>query len=490
MTVRRTNYADPRMPTLRDLIAPLFRYRRAAALVFLAVMAATVTAAALATRSYEARMKILVKRERMDPIVTSDPQAPASGRVEVSESELYSEVELLTSRDLLEQVATSSGLVPAARPNDPSDRPDARLARAARKLRGSLDVVPLRKTTIISVAYRSTDPEVAARVLDQLSSQYLAKHLALHRPAGARQFFTEQVTRAQQDLTAAEARLQAFGAREHVVSATGERESTMQKVAEFEATLQQTEAAIADASRRMTAIDAELASTPARHVTQVRDGSNMETLRSLKNQLLQLELKRSELLTKFTPQYLPVVQADADIKQLQAAIAEAERSPMRDETTDQNPTYQWLSGERARVRTERDALTARAAATRRTVALYRERAQTLDDQSVAQQDLIRQVKTAEANLALYQRKQEEARISDELDRTRIANVAIAEPPTVPQSARSSRSLILMTGSIIAFLLALATAYVLQGMNPYFSTPDEVYRVLDVPVLASLPAAAE
>jgi uncharacterized protein involved in exopolysaccharide biosynthesis len=206
--------------------------------------------------------------------------------------------------------------------------------------------------------------------------------------------------------------------------------------------------------------------------------------------VLQQELKRNQLLQKFTPQYPPVVQAEAEIRQLQAAIADAEQAPLRDETTDQNPTYQWLANERARVRTERDALLARAGATRRSVAEYRERARLLDAKSVQQQELIRAVKTAEENYQLYQRKQEEARISDELDRTRIANVALAEAPSVPQSARSPRLLILFGGTAAALLLGVAVAYLLHAMNPYFRTPDEVYRVLDVPVLASLPAAGD
>ena len=55
-------------------------------------------------------MKILVKRERVDPIMSADPNAPPQGRADVTEDELNSEVELLKSRDLLEQVAVASGL--------------------------------------------------------------------------------------------------------------------------------------------------------------------------------------------------------------------------------------------------------------------------------------------------------------------------------------------------------------------------------------------
>jgi len=491
LTPRPVHSNDVHLPTLRDVIGPVFRYRRVATLTFVAIMAATVTAAALATRTYEARMKILVNRERIDPVVSSDPHAESSTRIDVSEGELYSEIALLTSRDLLAQVARDAGLVASAPAGAKADASEAaRVDRAVRSLDRDLDIQPLRKTTMIEVRYGARDPQRAARVLDHLAQLYLAKHLAVHRPAGARQFFADQSTRLHDELKAAETRLNQFRQREQVVSATEQRAAALQKLSEFESTLQQTEAAIADATRRIASVDAQLTTTPARHVTQVRDGGNVESIRTMKGQVLQLELKRSELLQKFTPQYPPVVQVEADIKQLQEAIAEAEATPLHDQTTDQNPTYQWLASERARVQTERDAQLARAGALRRTIAEYQARASRLDSQSLEQQELLRQVKTAEDSYVLYQRKQEEARIADELDRTRIANVALAEPPTVPQTATSPRRTILFGGTILAVVLSLGAAFLLHATSPYFRTPDEVYRVLDIPVLASLPASAD
>ena len=59
-------------------------------------------------------MKILVKRERVDPTLTSDKTTVIDSRSEVSEEQVQSEVELLRSRDLLENVVKACGLVPSA----------------------------------------------------------------------------------------------------------------------------------------------------------------------------------------------------------------------------------------------------------------------------------------------------------------------------------------------------------------------------------------
>ena len=434
-------------------------------------------------------MKILVKRERLDTVVSPGAQAPTGG-VDVSEAELYTEVELLTSSDLLKDVVRSTDLIKAAGGATAPDTEEARLSRAAGALRSNLSVQPLRRTTMIRVAYQSGDPELAAAVLNRLTTLYLAKHLAVHRPAGAYQFFTEQAERFEKETRAAEAELASFARRERVVSPTHEKEATLVKLSEFEATLEQTEAQIADAAERGRAVRATMRTTPDREVTQISSAGNVELVRRLRSQILEIELKRADMLQKFTAQYPPVVQLENDLARLRQALTSAEQTPLRDETTNQNPTQQWLRNEAARVRTEHDALRARARSIRRTVADYRARARRLDAQSVKQQLLLSAAKEAEDNFQLYRRKQEEARISDALDHTRIANVVVVDPPTVPQSSQSARGRILLLGGLLSVVLSLSAAYLLNALDPRFRTPGEVYQVLDVPVLATLPGNVE
>jgi len=493
MTTELDADAELRWPSLRDLLAPVFRHKRAGILTMLAVLTGTTAAVLSMSKQYEAEMQILVKRERMDPVMSSDPNAPPQGRVEVTEEELNSEVELLKSRDLLEQVVLASGL---HSPRDSagngaaagsSDR--TAISRAVRSLEGTLRIAPLRKTTLIKVTYQSPDPIRAARVLDELAKLYLEKHLAVHRPPGAHQFFSVQAERFRQELAAAESQLKEFGRQQQVVAPDLEMASTLQKLAEFEAALQLSQQQIVEAARRVTDLEAQAAQTPLRQTTQIRTSANAELMKELKSKILALEIKRSEMLRKFTPSYPPVVQLEEELAQARAALSRSEQSPLTDETTDQNPTHQWIQSELARVRTERVAAVARAAAIATSVRAYQEKARQLDEKGAAQEDLKRAIKSAEENYLLYRRKQEEARISDALDHTRIANVALAESPTVPSLPSSSgRSLLLVGGAFMALVLGLAVTYLLDYITPYFHTPDDVERALAVPVLASIPSA--
>ena len=315
------------------------------------------------------------------------------------------------------------------------------MARAVADLREDLTVAPIRKTWMIDVTYTHSDPQFAKLLLDTLSRLYLEKHLALRRPPGAHQFYSDQLEQAAAELDGAQAQLHGFGQRRRVVSAATERDAVLQKLAEFEASQYQAQAELAQARNRGTALGLERARTPTLRTSQQRTTDSAGIIQDVQARILNLELKRSELLQKFTPQYRGVVDIAKQLEQARSALEQARKAPVREETVVENPTVQWLDNEIARTRTELAALDARAQTIAETVSHYRARAQSLDADDAEQHGLLRAAKFAEDKYLLYQRKQEEARISDALDQTRIANVAIAQAPTVASEPVGRRRLL-------------------------------------------------
>ena len=126
-------------------------------------------------------------------------------------------------------------------------------------------------------------------------------------------------------------------------------------------------------------------------------------------------------------------------------------------------------------------------ATARVTELYASKARTIDEKGTAQQDLLREAKAAEDNYLLYRRREEEARISDALDKERIVNVALAEAPTVPALPSRPRPLFtLLVGTLLAGLVSVGLAFVSDYFDPSFRTPEEVRQALHLPVLAAVP----
>ena len=466
--------------TARDVAAIIFRQKKILLLSFVVILLGIVFSGVLMPK-YEAQMKILVRRERVDPVVTSQPNTLQLNREEVSEAELNSEVELLNSSDLLRKAVLATGLE-----DQESGNEEVRTERAVRQLARKLHIEPLRKTNVIAVTYESSDPVLASKVLNTLAGLYTEKHLEVHRPSGEFKFFDQQAAQYRKGLQQAEQKLTDFTRQHGTVSAQMERDITLQKLSEFEVSYRQTQAAIAETEQRIRALEQQQTSLPGRLTTQVRTSDNPQLLQQMKSTLLNLELKRTELLTKFDPSYRLVQELDKQIAETRAAIAAEDKAPVREQTTDQNPTSLWVNSEMAKARTDLSALKAKAAATSIILSSYRQSARDLQESTMVQQDLLRAAKTAEENYLLYQRKQEEARINDALDQRGILNVAIAEQPSVPALPVRSSLLYGLLSVFLAGTASLGMAFTSDFLDPSFRTPTEVASCLGAPVLASIP----
>lgn len=479
---------------LRGLAAILFRQRRAVLITFAGVLLGASLAVVLSPREYSAEVKILVRRERQDPMVSPNSTADNRASRGLTEQEVNSEVDLLHSRDLLERVVLASGLDQKPEgwsvsrmlggKKDPAAERQEHIAKQVRKLEEDLKVDPPRKSNLISVSYRSSDPQVAARVLNSLAELYVEKHVEVHRPEGTYEFFQGEAQRHKEELASLQGQLVEFTQREDVISAGEEKGEALTRMGDFNATLRQIEASIAETENRIGNLRQQLKDTPARSVTQVRNRADV--ISALNEKLYELQMKRSEMLTKYEPTYRPVRDLDMQIEEAKLAIAEAEKAPIREEITDENPTYKWLNSELARASAELAALRARRGSMAATVQGYRTRAQQLEGKALAQADLQRAIKTAEENYTLYLRKQEEARMADALDRQRILNVAIAERATVPALADTNLKAQLLAALMLAMFLSVGLAWVKDYWDASFRTPDEVRQYLNLPVLAAIP----
>jgi uncharacterized protein involved in exopolysaccharide biosynthesis len=206
----------------------------------------------------------------------------------------------------------------------------------------------------------------------------------------------------------------------------------------------------------------------------------------MKTSLLDLELKKTEMLAKFEPTYRPVVELQKEIDETLAAIAGEKSAPILDETTDQNPVYEWVKSELTKAQTDLSGLKARAVAIQAALVRYRGGARALQQASIVQQDLQRTAKTEEENYLLYQRKEEEARIDDALDRGGILNVTVAEPPSVPALPAHSFLYYGFLAMLLATSGSVGLAFAADFLDTSFRTPDEVLSFLGSPVLASIP----
>jgi len=262
------NYGAPALSrTFSDARAALRRRFRLVIVCFVALAGGAIAAVLMATPLYQGEMKILVKRDRADSVVSGAAAGPPAERGDMSEAELLSQVELIKANDLLEKVATEAGLVRLVAEQGRARSDDEELALAMKALRRNLAVTPVRKTWLIDVTYRSKERPLTKNVLDTLMRLYLEKHLTLHRPSGTYHFFSDQVERARDELQAAQDRVVQFSRDNRVVSAALEKQAALQKLGDFEALRAQASAALAETTQRLSAVSTELTRVPSQRTS-------------------------------------------------------------------------------------------------------------------------------------------------------------------------------------------------------------------------------
>jgi uncharacterized protein involved in exopolysaccharide biosynthesis len=475
-------------PTMRDLMAVIFRQRKVVLLTFLGTFLAIVAYGFLAP-SYQSDMKVILRRGRVDPVVTPTPSRGEFERLAVTEEEVNSEAELLRDNEILRTVVQTTGLISEGRSwfwNLAGDNDDRRLARAVRRVSKRLTVEPVRKAALIGVSYKSSDPEQAASVLRSLANAYLERHHQVHRPSGEFNFFDQQVMQSHRNLEASELQFMEFMQDRGVVSAAQERDMALQKLSDADAEDRRFQVAMVENGERIRTLQSKLKALPERAMTQVRNSDNPQLMERMKGRLLELQLKRTELLTEYEPTFRLVQEVDQEIAQAKAAIATEEQAPIRDETTDLDPNHEWVNSELLKAQVEQRTLAAHNQAGNTVLAHYRDLAHTLGNRAIEQERLSQDLKSAEDKYLLYVNKREEARIGDALDQGGILDVAIAEQPTVPVLPKTSALSFVLIGLVVAGALSVGQAFVTDYLTPTFRNPDEIVALLGTPVLASLP----
>jgi uncharacterized protein involved in exopolysaccharide biosynthesis len=466
---------------LKDILRIIYRRRWVILSTFVLTTAGVIAATLELPKQYETRMKVLVRNDRPDMIVSPDHNSTSDYHGETSEAQVNSEIELLTSNDLLKQVVIKCGL---DRRQHVADSETA-IERAVERLQTDLKVGAARKANIIVVGYVDTDPRRAVSVLSNLESLYLEEHLRVHGVPGTYEFFKREADRYQKEMKQAEDKLDRYRQRENIVSLTDQKYVTMQKAVESENSLMQADATIGEYTQKIAEARRQLGTAEPRVVTQSRTLSNQFSVERFQTMLAELQNRRTQLLAKFQPDDRLVQEIDKEIADTRAALDKAIKLNGVEEATDVNPVHQALQIDIAKEENELAGITSKRQSLARQMAIYKQQMMRLANATTEFDDLVRLEKEAEDKYLLYEKKTEEARITESLDQQKIANVTIAENPMEPHKpSKPNVKLNIAMGTLLAFFLSLGVAFAAE----YFR--DETVRdVGELEELTKLPVLA-
>lgn len=437
--------------------------------VFAVMFTCTAITILLLPAKYESQMKILVSSEPQDLVITPNDGRTSAGVQEMVEDRVNSEIQVMTSRDVLRDVVMRSGLAHEPGTVSAAGAPSPWYMDVAVDTLGNhLRVEPIKNSDVIAVVYKTRSPEMAEAVLHNLADSYLSMHLRAHAKPGSFAFFHEQATVFATRLSASEAALQRFR-EQHAFDDPSQMTVLTQKALETEAALDEATAAAADASGRIRRGLRTVSALNPRITSQVHTSPQAALIAQLSNQLADLENRRTTLRTKFLPGDRLIQEVEAEISQTEATLRSVRSHPVVETTTDINQIREGVQKDLAASEVALTGLEARKATLAALLTGYRKRLADVAAASTQGDELSRAVRENEQNYLLYAKEREEARIARSLDEQRITDVSIVETPTYEPKPVSP---VIPTDLAIGFLLSLMVAYLAVRLRVIFAASEE------------------
>jgi uncharacterized protein involved in exopolysaccharide biosynthesis len=470
------NNSRPNRLFLRDIADRVFRHKRLILTLFALLNLCFFGYLLWLPTSYEAEMQFLVNNNRADALVTSESTNGQVARNYVDETVIATEIQLLSNKEILRDVVQKCSLSKDGSPRE--------VEKALKDLQKELKVSPVLKANMLKATYSSSHPEEAAAVLRTLAEGYLNEHLRVHSPSGTYHFFDQQAQFYQKQLKDLQAKLADFQAQRNIVHLGQQKDLNLRKLVDLEASLKETEAAYRETDQRIRSLQQQLSRLQPRIITQARTLPNQYSVEHLNTMLAELQNRRTELLTKFRPDDRMIQQVDQQILDTKAAMDRASKLTSTEEATDVNPLRQSLEAELAKAQANTTGLRARAGSLSKQITEYRGSLGALETSTADDDQLLREIKEAEDAFFLYSKKREEARIAEAMDRQKIANVVLIQPPRASLLPKPKLTGSALAAYVLGCLMILSLAFLLAMARKTVYTQWELEGLTGLPVLAS------
>lgn len=471
--------ADDKMSLdVRAMLAALYRNRLLIASVIALALAAGAISVLLTTPTYRARTTVQIEQQSARVLGTEDPEPVASPQE--AERFLQTHVDIIKSRALAGRVVDSLGLAGDSHflnamgakrlPEGQSDK-RAEREQAIAILSDHLSVSLPRNSRVVGISIDSRSPALAAQIADSYAENLIVSNLQrrFETSSYARKFLQQQLALAKNKLEETERSLIAYSRNAGLIDASAGAASGSGQMGPRSLTttnLVQLNEAYAQARSNRVAKQQRWQQAQATPLLSLPEVLGNPTIQQLSQQRAQLEGEYSQELQRRKEEHPALVQAKANIAELDrqiATLAGSIRASIRDQYQVASRQEQALAGNVGQLKGE-----------------------TLNEQDrgVRYNILKREVETnRELYDGLLQRYKEvgaQAGITQN-------NISVIDAATGPRRPVSPRPLLSMTLAALAGLaLALLLVFVRERFDDAIHAPEDVEAKLRLPLAGVVP----
>ncbi len=341
-------------------------------------------------------------------------------------------------------------------------------------------------TNVIEIVQKGTDPEWTARFVNDLLDQHIKRIAKKNEENRADNFYLEQRNLLYVGWKEAQETLTEFRKKYGASLLSGDEEHLRKVLSQLEADRVETETRVLENQAKVDFLNGQLESLPE-NIAAESTISESETVKLLKQNLLNLELERAKALSAFTPTSTRVQDIEQQIQQARKMLSGNLDRQEEEVLTSVNPAFQTLNLELVQTEARLVASQARLDALESQIDLYRDKLNRLEMLSTELQRLKNDVENKQKAHQTYLQKEEEARLSSSLDESGIVNLDIferAEPPIAPEASKAK--ILVAAGLIFGLALGVILAFVRDFLDPTVKGSAQAFRQSLVPIVAEIP----
>ena len=396
-----------------------------------------------------------------EAFTTLQVQTPKGGKGDLlaelggtAQNPIDTEIEIVKSRTMAEQV-----ILRLQPPDAVTLTPEA-LQNAANSLKSGIQVIEVgKKTGIIRLSYKSTDPRRARDVVNTLAQVYQEHNVDFKSQEASKtlEFIESQLGTTQNDLDGAEKNLQIFKSNSGAVQLDADNADLVKRLAELDSQLsslglQKKQLEFTTSLLRQAIRKGEVHTATAGLQDDIGTGS-------LSARLAELDVQRQTLLSELSPGHPQVKALKAQIDEVQSKLLATYEATLK-------------------------GISRQESALQQEIGRYEGEFRKLPE---AERELGKLLRVSKVNADIYTfllQKHEEARITKAATISNISVVDSAIIPTAPIKPQKQKNLLL--GLLLGLMLGAGLAFFVEYLDDTIKGSDEARRIIGAPVLAVIP----
>ncbi len=506
------------LSSVRDILHVVFRHKWMIVGFFLLVVS-TVTAYTYLTQEvYQSEAKLLIRLGRENLSMDASISGPTMSINRDTESEVNSELEIFTSRELAETLVKEMGESAFLSKSDETAtggaaQQELRLVRHAMRAAKSMakralialdiksDLTPHQKavsaimksfsvdvekrTSVITARFEAGNPDLAQKTLDNLVRLYQEHHIRVHANQASSEFFEEQAENLRRELTEREKRLDEFRTLHGITAMEPQKQALLQQITSLEAQVNEAAGQVSSIQAQVAGLEKVLQGHSKMLEISRTSGRANNAADAMKTRLIDLRLKESDMAARYPDTHRALLELRGQIKQIETTLAK-ETETLTEVTTGVDTNFQQLQLDLDKMRSTLKAEQARQEVTALELARQREQMNALASGETALKTLQRDVELAEVEYRQYRDNVQRAKISTAMDLGKVSNVSVVEAATRPNDpVRPKKTLNLALGFVVGLLGGICLAFLLEFLDDTLNTKEAAEKRLGVPVLAAI-----